>query len=294
MNRWPIVVAYDGSASATAAQCWALDEGVRRGLPVRLVYVLDPQAPLPHPRRWNDRRQAHERVLRRIAADAYDWGLLGIEVSAMVLDGPAGRALLEQSRHASLLVVGERGREGFTGQRIGSVTLQVAAYAQCPVAVVRQAVYPASRRPIAVGVDDSAAARLAVDIALQEAAMRGVDLIAIRAAGASSPWALAEDRRQLAAVVDQGTALYPSVRITTRLIRRQPGHALTVASRDVQLMVVGSRGSGGFPELALGATSLQLLRHGLCSVEITRPSATLLRTAEGHQGPVEPLPIAVA
>ena len=58
-------------------------------------------------------------------------------VQPLVKQGRPAKVLIEESANADLLVVGKRGHGGFRGLVLGSVSQHVAAYAKCPVAVVR-------------------------------------------------------------------------------------------------------------------------------------------------------------
>jgi nucleotide-binding universal stress UspA family protein len=62
----------------------------------------------------------------------------GVDVERVTGEGQAAHVLLEQARDADLLVVGSRGRGGFTGLLLGSVSQQVAHHAPCPVVVVHE------------------------------------------------------------------------------------------------------------------------------------------------------------
>ncbi|SMD27505.1 Universal stress protein family protein [Kibdelosporangium aridum] len=63
---------------------------------------------------------------------------------------------------------------------------------------------------------------------------------------------------------------YPDVRVTRQVVRDRPAHALLRFSDEAQLIVVGSRGRGGFRGLLLGSTSQHLLRHAPCPVAVVR------------------------
>jgi nucleotide-binding universal stress UspA family protein len=265
----PIVVGYDGSADAQSAQCWALDEGVRHSAPVRLVHIIDPAA-------HRAARDRLEDLMRRRAADAYDWGALGIDVTGAVAEGTAADVLCQQSIDAHRLVVGARGTGGFDGLRLGSVSLAALTHARCPTVVVRPGICTTSRRPVAVGVDESPAGRRAVGVAFEEAATREVDLLVVRAwtptPADDDDAALqrAEHELVLADVLKEWRDRYPAVSVTERLLPAQPAHALMITSRQAQLMVVGARGQGGFPGLPLGSVAHQVIHHALCTVMVVR------------------------
>lgn len=292
MNAYPIFVGYDGSEGSRTALRWALDEGARRRLTVRLIHVVE----FP----WRVRSlltgatdaigadliDEAESVLDKVAAEATAT-VPGLEVTRTVLAGPISGTLCEESGRASMVVLGSRGSGGFVGLPVGSVSVAVATHAQCPVVVVRDGVPPSSDLPIVVGVDESAEARLAVDFAIDEAAARGVDLVAVRAwESPTSPWrsdrwpsGLVADEVELAernlasAILHDSCQRQPSVQVSVRTMCATPTHALDIASREAQLLVVGCRGGGGFHGLLLGSVSLQVLHHAHCPVAVLRMHA---------------------
>ncbi|MDP9889577.1 universal stress protein [Pseudarthrobacter enclensis] len=63
------------------------------------------------------------------------------------------------------------------------------------------------------------------------------------------------------------------VDVSAVLVRDPPAKALLRAAKDAQLLVVGSRGHGGFAGLLLGSVSAQVAQHANCPVLIFRPPA---------------------
>jgi nucleotide-binding universal stress UspA family protein len=66
---------------------------------------------------------------------------------------------------------------------------------------------------------------------------------------------------------------YPELVMTTEIVAGDPAHAMIEASRTAQIVVVGSRGRGGFRGLLLGSVSQHLIHHGECPVAIVRELA---------------------
>jgi nucleotide-binding universal stress UspA family protein len=136
-----IVVGIDGSDGSRRALAWALDyaESARVDT-VRCVHAFDP------PLAWIDvgteyadaivehaTRQASaelDAVLSAVAAPTE------VAVERSVQQGSAADVLVESSRDADLLVVGSRGRGGFAGLLLGSVSQRCVERAPCPVVVV--------------------------------------------------------------------------------------------------------------------------------------------------------------
>ncbi|HXZ71795.1 MAG TPA: universal stress protein [Streptosporangiaceae bacterium] len=137
---------------------------------------------------------------------------------------------------------------------------------------------------IIVGVDGSHDAHRALEWAMQEAAARHAPLtvMTVHQVAASGwigpPYFLpanepaAEQARQAAeeAVAKAAAQLGESqpVSVTVRAVSGSPAQELIEASRDADLLVVGSRGGGGFARLVLGSVSEQVARHARCPVVV--------------------------
>ena len=289
-----IVVGTDLSHRADQAVTWAADRAAARAEPLIVVLVL---ADLPIPKkshvfaaiRTGDyladlRRRADERVAEvrdRILARHPQ-----LDVDALVVEGVAAEVLAEASRTASLVVVGARGRSApATVRALGGTADAVTAHAVGPVAVVTDLGQPTPDGPVVVGVDDSVEALAAVKVAIDEAARTTRRLVAVHAfddlgalfTSGMGLWSVdvGEATGYFHTMVGDLIAPYladhPEV---TAEIRIEPGRAATAlaeASADASLLVVGSRGRGGFLGLLLGSTSKGVLREAECPVIVARP-----------------------
>jgi len=131
-----IVVGVDGSEHSIAAFGWAVDEARLGGCELfalamwELPYALHPVSALtiePAP----FIADAEAGLARALAAVDTQ----GAAVTTRVMQGSAAQQLVEESKVADLVVVGSRGRGGFTGLLLGSVSQHLVAHSQCPVLV---------------------------------------------------------------------------------------------------------------------------------------------------------------
>ncbi|GGM68281.1 universal stress protein [Dactylosporangium sucinum] len=280
--RRPVVVGIDGSPAAFGAVRWAADEALRHGQPLRIVHALEVPV-VQEEEAFPD----EQRLVLDAAAEARNWQP-GLDVTTATSHGSPGSMLVEQSRHASLVVVGSRGRGGFRALLLGSVSLQVAAHAHCPVLVVHHAERWAGpeaqlprHQPIVVGADGSAGGEAALELAFTEAASRGVGLTATRAwLEPAHRWGRRTDtdrlaetaRRELAADLEPWLAKFPAVEVRQRVMRGGTVPLLLDEAREALMVVVGARGHGGFDGLNLGSVPLQVLEHADAPVLIAHRS----------------------
>ena len=131
-----IVVGVDGSDEALVALGWALDEGRTRGAVVEVVHAFMPD--LSEAGQLVDETasalQAEELLRKMVEPEVTAHP--GVQVTTRALAGPPTRTLLDAAAGADLVVVGTRGRGGFAGLLLGSVSQQCVHHAPCPVVVV--------------------------------------------------------------------------------------------------------------------------------------------------------------
>jgi len=136
----PIVVGVDGSPASGLALSWAVRDAEARGLPVLAIstYAI-PAMASSAPGYVSDLDGLADECRSLLASDiaAAAKGHPMVQFESKVVEGPAALVLIEASRNASVLIVGSRGRGGFAGLLLGSVSQQCVTHAICPVIVVR-------------------------------------------------------------------------------------------------------------------------------------------------------------
>jgi nucleotide-binding universal stress UspA family protein len=209
----------------------------------------------------------------------------GLDVEQQLVVGYPIEVLSAEARRAQLVVIGDRGLGGVTGLLVGSVAVALAARAECPVVVVRgeePTIDPSL--PVVVGVDGSPNSDAALAFAYEAAATRGVPLVAVHTwwdllvdptMAPLLDWdAIETDEREVLAERLAGWGeKYPDVRVQRLVTRDRPAHALVRESSRAQLVVVGSRGLGGFSGLLLGSVSHAVLHRAHCPVAVVRRDA---------------------
>ena len=293
-----IVVGVDGSDHSKCALVWAAREAERRRRPLHIVTAYSvpifAASGLDGGYATVDDsviREGAEAILKQAVNKVA--GYL-IDVDASVENGDASGVLLEMSETAELLVFGTRGRGGFVGRLLGSVSSALPAHAKCPTVTVplicsdrlgettddkhvlaerAKSGHVPVENVVVVGVDGSEQARVAVLEAAAQAERLSAPLRVVCAVpqyNGSLAWVPAPmDRDALFADIrtqlDAGTAWirshFPGLTVETQLVDGSPVDILVEASRHVELVVVGTRGRGGFAGMLLGSTSDGILHH---------------------------------
>ncbi|MER7246883.1 universal stress protein [Kribbella sp. NPDC000426] len=285
----PIVVGYDGSTGSQSALRWATDEAVRTMAPLRIVEAFEivivtrpsPGQVVP----LDALRAAREKGLSAVA-EGIRLHHPELTVETTLVGGAAPKVLIEAAEDARLVVLGSRGLGGWTGLLVGSVAVQVTTHAVCPVLVVPHDPRPQiQHRPtVVVGVDGSKASAKAIDFAFDQADARHARVVAMHAW--TSPFLTYDDgasmlqfdeekvrdesRLLVAESVAGAAADHPDVEWTTELVSGSAAQALVRRSETADLLVVGSRGRGGFTGLLIGSVGQSALHHTHCPIAIVR------------------------
>ncbi|WP_150242655.1 universal stress protein [Nocardiopsis quinghaiensis] len=297
-----IVVGVDGSPASRSALEWAARAAADRGLELLVLHALSMPvigAPLGHTLRMPPSQEltdwsAH---LLREAVDHATRAHPGLEVRTRVSMVDPAHALLTASRTAAMVVMGSRGLGGVASAFLGSVSIRVSAHAPCSVVVVPAPGEAAaggerrereSRGRVVVGLDGSHDAETALRFAFDEAARTGAELVAVHAWTVSVPLdvtafaaaAYAADREDLAVHADRYVRAVveetrgeraEDVPVRFAVVEDQAAHALLSQGEDADLIVVGSRGRGGFTGLLLGSVGQSVLHHARVPVAVVRP-----------------------
>ncbi|MFF5209667.1 universal stress protein [Streptosporangium sp. NPDC000396] len=276
------VVGADDSPSSRAAVEWAADDAMRRGCALRIVHVCEDlgyDIPLQTPPGFRDSVSEYCQGVLDAAADLVRDRAPGLEVEISLETGRVVEVLRREAEDAEQLVVGGRGRGGFTGLLLGSVPLRLAGHVPVPVVVVKGALEQ-EHGEVVVGVEGSAHSAVVLRYAFEEAARREARLHAVYAweMPVLGPYApvytpLVEEisvtgKRVVEEALASWQEKYPQVEVEKTAICEHPVVALRDASESADLVVVGSRGLGALSAAVLGSVSHGVLHHARCPVAV--------------------------
>lgn len=286
-----ILVAVDGSPASKVATDWAARNAAMRHVPLKLVVVLSPPAimgfpELPVPSVYFDWQEGEGRKVLdgALAVVEEAIGDTSIEVTGETVTGSTVPTLVELSRDSQLIVVGCRGQGALARGLLGSVSSGLVHHAHCPVAVIHDEdplmPHP-SQAPVVVGIDGSPASELATSIAFEEASFRGVELVAVHAWNDSDvfevpgvDWSALQTAGEetLSERLAGWQERYPDVTVRRVVVADKAAKQLVEQSEAAQLLVVGSRGRGGFTEMLLGSVSAAVVNAARMPVIVARPA----------------------
>ncbi|WDZ93466.1 universal stress protein [Nocardiopsis sp. HUAS JQ3] len=278
-----VLVGVDGSDESLRAVEWAAAEASLRHCRLRTITAF----PAPSPDAafvWPEEEiRASARAVLDLAGERASAAAPGVAVDREVAVDSPGRALLACAGQdgTALVVVGHRGRGGFSGLRVGSVAYRVAAQSSVPVVVVGPRPAADDSAEVVVGDDGSAGAERVLAEAFEAASTGGGPLRVVRVREsplpflppvvASAPRAREngpDDEAALERAVGPLRARYPEVEVSTEVVDGRPVAALTDAARAARLLVVGAGGEYGLTRLALGSAAHGVLHRSPCPVMV--------------------------
>lgn len=282
-----VVVGVDGGAHSLLALQWAIDEATRRGCRLHVVTcgevpVVAEAGGLGSAVFTNTYLAAMEQHLLSVNAAAVSRAraLLPHEVTGETVLGSPAQALSALVAPNDILVVGATNHPGRLSGVLGSVATTAAHRAKCVTIAVRgDNARPTKFDRVVVGVDGSLNSALALRWALAEASLAAVPMIIVHAwndpdfdnelsLGDSRTLRQQHAQTLLDDIVTTAASIDPTVSVTPLLIEGHPAKALIDAADAKDLVVVGSRGRGGFRALLLGSVSRGVLEHAACSVAV--------------------------
>ncbi|MFF2328798.1 MULTISPECIES: universal stress protein [unclassified Streptomyces] len=292
--RLPVVVGVDGSQGSLRALDWAAAEAARSALPLRLVHASLWERYEGTHAASDTGRPTEEIVAEQLVATAQERARrvdpeLSVVTSVQPEDPVA--ALVRESHEAALVVLGSRGRGRIAGMLLGSVSLALAGRSHCPVVVVQAKAPGTPPKPgrVVVGIGSAAGPSAAAAFALDRAAARHGELIAVRAWRAPAHEAMshplltgspaAAHHQQAEEHLDEVLATLDrtdSSEVTLhRSVVQGPAHQeLIEAAADAELLVVGARRGSGWRGLHLGPVNHAMLHYAPCPVAVV-PDAYL-------------------
>jgi nucleotide-binding universal stress UspA family protein len=288
-----IVVGADGSEHGRAALVWAADTAAGYQLPLTVLYARPDAMGVPTLIADPDGVLGDAVTVARARQP-------GVEVRALQMPDAPVQSLLAAGESADLLVIGSRGIEGFRGLLLGSTTMHVAPYAQCPVVVVHSGLEggvtfedtdrsPGNPGQVVLGYDGSPASNRAAAFAFRHAEAIGTGVVSVSVeAGRGAPETEEIDPENAIPGSDTSAfhspvivtaGAFPDVPVAFVEGTGRPAEVLLSEAAGAALLVVGSRGSGGFAELVMGSVTQKVLAHAQCPVAVLHPGISAATAA---------------
>jgi nucleotide-binding universal stress UspA family protein len=296
-SRQTIVVGVNGTESARRAAEWAAQLAESRHADLVIVCsvnikeALNSGAYVPMTSYFEELRERAGTELTTVR-DHILASHPDLTVTNRLRDGNPVESLLDEGRDALMVVLGSR-KDDRSGQLFptNSVAVNLVAHGRVPVAVIRQGDTDRplpTTGPVVVGIDGSPASEKAIEIAFEEASRRRTELVAVNSWSEYTShneslyasyfvydWEAVQNQEKevLAERVAGWREKYPDVPVRRVILRTRPETALISQGANAQLLVVGSRGRGGFTGMILGSTSRRLINNAPCPLIVARPDA---------------------
>lgn len=283
-----VVAAIDGSHRDPAVLDWAAAEAVSVGAPLHVVHAVDLGTPLSaygelltSPDIVDKVEQESVRVAeearQRVVASHPELPV----TTALPTGAPAG-GLLNAADGARLLVVGSARKTKAERIVLGTTSLSVVAHSPCPVVLVPDDAEISGDGRVVVGIDGSEHSRLAFEYALEAATLRGKAITTVTSWNVevvggvvvtepgSPEWETVDARyREMAeSTVAEMRAAHPDIDVTVEVHHGRAADMLVEVAQGCDLLVIGSRGRGGFRGMLLGSVSQRVLSRATVPVAV--------------------------
>jgi nucleotide-binding universal stress UspA family protein len=285
INEKAILVGVDGSHASYKATWWAANYAKHAGLMLQIVcaYSLPSYAAVSFDATYTamgDDNAAHsdaQEILSKAKAIADEQG---VEAATLIVTGDPSSVFVELSRNYNLIVIGNRGKGGLAERLLGTTSSSLPAYAYCPIVVVpytdddgKVMHLNNTITRVAVGSDESKWGLKALEISADFASTWGAELDVISAIpgikGIDGEQGVVDSYKEdLESSLKPIRIAHPELNITKTIVPGTAVDALTKASYDHDVVVVGSRGRGGFTGLIMGSTSQGLIQHAVGPVYV--------------------------
>jgi len=286
-----VVVGIGNSDRDAETLTWAGNSAQRSGSPLHLLHAHDLSAEMAaiDPVAGNAISMGPD-------GDLGNTGLLGDTLASarerwpdVTITGsqPIGRpeqALIDASQSARLIVVGAARVSTLQRLGLGRPSLAAAMHSKCPVVIVPQGSRADADGPVVVAIDGSVHSAAAAERAFWIADLRKAPLVALTTwnvevvdglvvtTPGTDAWNSTEAKYRAIAdkIVDPLRANHPDVDCTVEVLRNSPAKVLAERSVEAGLIVMGTRGRGGFTGMLLGSVSQQVLETASCPVMLVR------------------------
>jgi len=288
-----IVVGYDGSPGARLALDWAIETAKRDDRQLTLLHCVG-LTMTPTFRAYDPGVHAHmyDEMSRGVLAEAIGIASKQLDrndIRSLSVIGTASAELVGISPQADLVVTGSRGHGTISGGLLGSTSYAVTAHAHSPAVVVRgpSVIHAGPSHPVVVAYDDSKPAQTALQTAIQVAAAAEAPLhvVSVDNVGGLEAWPETDTMlgreevvesmhayvaQTLRDVVQEARMAHPGLDIHSNVVGGAAGPAIAGYAEDVRagLIVMGSRGHGGFTGMLLGSVSHRVIHDAPCPVMV--------------------------
>lgn len=197
------------------------------------------------------------------------------------------QALVDASRVARLVVVGVARESVLQKFGLGRPSLAAAMHATSPVVLVPKGARTDADGPIVVAIDGSAHSAAAAERAFWSAKLRGAPLVAVTVWNVevvdgmvvttpdTDAWRQVETKYRAVVdkIIEPLRVANPDVDCTVEVLHGSPAKVLSERAADAGLLVMGTRGRGGFTGMLLGSQSQKVLETASCPVMLVHASA---------------------